>query len=188
MGCSCRSRARRSSSWSAAGSATGGLAGAAVEGFRTTGRFRLFAGTCGAAWLAPKAEPDNAATNRKAGARNLSGATASLRTRKESPPVSGCGFIFASKLTPYNRRGIRITPESLWISLAKDFDHPVIKVIHWMAQNRLEAPVIFFVSLFNIISQTETNVSMLPSQTDLVGPEHLNILHRNFGDAIGSPV
>ena len=60
----------------------------------------------------------------------------------------------AGELAPRNGRGIRVFAEGLRIAISQDLYHPVIEVIDRVAKDRLKTPVIFFVSLFNIISQT----------------------------------
>src|ERR1700730_13420863 len=182
MGCSCRSRASRSSCCSAAEPATGGLTGAAEDFFFAAVRFWVFVCCAsGAAMLGLETHKHSALDTRNDSARDLR-ARISRRAAGENaspprvPPVS--------RLAPQNRRRIGILAQGLWVSLTQDLNHPVIEVIDGVDQDRLKTPVIFFVSLFNIISQTQANVFMFASQTNVVGTEHFNILHGNFGDTI----
>ena len=52
----------------------------------------------------------------------------------------------------------------------------------------LEPAIVFFVSLLNVITQSETQILVLAPEPDILGTQHLDILHRNLGDAIGAPV
>jgi hypothetical protein len=119
--------------------------------------------------------------------RSLSGSllSGSVGTERGSFPPR----VFAVlKSAPQDGRGIGILAEGRWVSLAQNLDHPVIEVIDRMIEDGLKTPVIFFMSLLNIISQPHANVFMFTPQPDVVGTEHLDILHGNFGDTIGTPV
>src|SRR5690242_2819412 len=201
MGCSCRSCASRSSCCSASEEATGGLAGIATGLlFLAVAPVVLRFGAC-ACWLdcwpaccastcaaaQGDAHTHTAHDTRNDEARKPRAKIARLTARADRdifpPPLSPL-----RKLAPRNRRGIRIFAEGRWVALTQDFHHPVVEIIHWMHQDRLKTPIILFMSFLNIISQTDANVFMFASQTDLVGTEHFNILHGTFGHAVGPPV
>src|SRR4029077_1341673 len=182
MGCSCRSRASLSSCVAASELPTGGLVGIA-DGFFFLAAVRFWGAACcarGLAMLTLEKQKNSALDKR-------------IRSAKKSRNISSGGretniFLLRvseiSELAPRHWRGIWIFAECGWVTFAQDFNHPVIEVIDGMDQDRLKTPVIFFMRFLNIISQTEANVFMFASQTDFVGTEHFNILHRNFGDAI----
>lgn len=56
-------------------------------------------------------------------------------------------------LTPQNRSGVRIFAQHLGIASGQDLHHPVVEVIHRVAQDRKEASFVFFVGLLNVITQ-----------------------------------
>src|ERR1700739_909521 len=183
MGVSCRSRASLSSCVGASGLPTGGLVGI-TDGFFFLTAVRFCGAACcarGLAMLTLEKQKNSALAKR-------------IRSAKKSRNTSsGAGRetdIFLSRVpevaesAPWHWRGIWIFAECGWVALAQDLNHPVVEVIDGMDQDRLKTPVIFLMCFLNIISQTQANVFMFASQTDFIGTEHLNILHRNFGDAI----
>jgi hypothetical protein len=156
--------------------------------FLVTGFFGVLA-CCGAAKLRIEKQqqnrPDKSIVQNRLTLGNgmaVGGGGTETRDASVKPDVT------AGKLAPQSGRAIRIFAKGLGIAIAQDLHHPVIEVIDGMAKNRLKTPTILFMSLLDIISQTYANVSMLAPQKNLVGAEHLDILHGNFGDAIGSPV
>src|SRR5260370_8542440 len=206
IGCSCSSCARRSSCCSAREDATGGLAGAA-ERFLAGACFEAFACcafVCGALVCCTNGAATLAfETQRQSVIEHVTEKKKNGSPKSLAPPQP-CDIDFAradreatafrprplslTELPPQRRRGIRILAEGRWVSLAQNFHHPVIEIIDGVIQDRLKTPVIFFVSLLNIISQTHANVFMFASQADVVGTEHLDILHGNFGHTICPPV
>src|SRR5207245_10567169 len=88
-------------------------------------------------------------------AMNLRARILSRRAVRED--ISPLGVSPASKLAPYNRRGIGLLAEVLWVSLAQKFDNPIAEIIDRMDLDRLKTPVILFLRLINIIQQTQTN-------------------------------
>src|ERR1700730_7435979 len=188
MGCSCKSRASLSSCVAASELATGGRVGVAEDFFFLTA-VRFWGAACcarGVAMLTLEKQKNSAPDKR-------------IRSAKKSRDISsGAGreadifllrvFLLSvpevSELAPRHWRGIWIFAECGWVTFAQDFNHPIIEVIDGMDQDRLKTPVIFFMRFLNIISQTQANVFMFSPQTDVIGTEHFNILHRNFGDAI----
>src|SRR5207302_641286 len=191
MGCSCKSRASRSSCCSASEVVTGGLVGVTEDFFLAAGRFWVL--TCRTACCVdgdamPGFEAQKHTAHNKAIGNTKNMRTLILSRGAAREDTSSPGVLNTSKLAPQNRRGIGILAEVFWVSLAQNFDHPIVEIIDRMAQDRLKTPVIFFVSLFDIIPQTQANVLMFASQTDLIRTEHFNILHGNLGDAIRPPV
>src|SRR2546425_5248734 len=62
------------------------------------------------------------------------------------------------KLTPQDRRGIRVFAQSLGVTASKDLHQPAIEVVHRMVHDRPESPVVFSVRLLNVIAQSHANV------------------------------
>src|ERR1700732_4140934 len=187
MGCSCRSRASRSSCCAASELPTGGLVGIA-DGFFFLTAVRFWGAACctrGLAMLSLEKQKNSALDKRICSTRKPR--NISRRAGREAD-IFLLRVLEVSELAPQHRRGIWIFAECGWVAFAQDFNHPVIEVVDWMDQDRLKTPVIFFMCFLNIISQTQANVFMFAPQTDFIGTEHFNILHRNFGDAIRSAV
>src|SRR5580704_11607756 len=183
MGCSCRSRASLSSSVAASELPTGGLVGIA-DGFFFLTAVRFWGAACcarGLAMLTLEKQKNSALDKRIRSARKPR--NISRRAGREAD-IFLLRVREVSELAPQHWRGIWIFAECGWVTLAQDFNHPIIEVIDGMDQDRLKTPVIFFMRFLNIISQTQANVFMFAPQTDVIGTEHFNVLHRNFGDAI----
>src|ERR1700756_4176699 len=183
MGCSCKSRASLSSWVAASEVPTGGLVGIA-DGFFFLAAVRFWGAACcarGLAMLTLERQKNSAQDKRIRRAKESQ--NISSRARRETD-MSLLRLSEVSELAPRHWRGIWIFTECGWVAFAQDFNHPVIEVIDGMSQDRLKAPVIFFMCFLNIISQTQANVFMFAPPTDFIGREHFNILHRNFGDAI----
>ena len=54
--------------------------------------------------------------------------------------------------------------------------------------NGLKAAIVFFVSLLNVITQSETQILFLAPKPHILGPQHADILHAYFCNAKGAPV
>ena len=91
-------------------------------------------------------------------------------------------------LVAQDRRRIRIRTKRFRIAPGKDFNHPVIEIIHWMRLYGLEPAIVFFVSLFNVITQSYAQILVLTPDPHIFGAQQLNILHRNLGYAVGAPM
>src|SRR5438105_627271 len=177
MGCSCSSCARRSSCCSASEDATGGFAGIA-------GDFFLVVVCLGAVVCCVLVCSARAAATLEFGTQRHSAMGTTGRRRN----ALRFRALHSSELAPQNRRGVRILAEGRWVSLAQNLHHPVIEVIDGMIKDGLKTPVIFFMSFLNIISQTHANVFLFATQPNVVRTEHLNILHRNFGNTVCPPM
>src|ERR1700722_84000 len=70
-------------------------------------------------------------------------------------------------LVPQNERGVRIFSEGFNVTLAEDFHHPVMKVVHRMVLNRAEAAVVFFAGFIDFSTQSVTDVFVLAAQFNL---------------------
>jgi len=86
------------------------------------------------------------------------------------------------------RRGIRIIAKRVRVAFGKDFHHPAVKVVHRMVNDWFEAAVVFSMSFFNVIFQSDADVSILAAKAHLLRTEHFYVLHRNFCHAICAPV
>ena len=106
---------------------------------------------------------------------------------RTAPRTLNFSFI-AERLVLQDGRGIRVSSERFGIAFREDRHHPCVKVIHGMIEDRAKTAVVFLASFINISSQPHTNIFVLTSQANVLGPQQLNILHRHFGDAIGAPV
>src|SRR5690242_9138830 len=151
MGCSCRSRASRSSCCSAREEATGGLAGiAAGLFFLAVAPLLVRLGACAGcpaccadckAFAAGGTDKHSTHEARNDDARKPRATIARLMARADrdtSPrPLSPL-----LKLASRNRRGIRIFAEGRWVSLTQDLHHPVVEIIHRMHEDGLKTPVI----------------------------------------------
>jgi hypothetical protein len=93
-----------------------------------------------------------------------------------------------SALVAHNWRGIGIPAKRFGIAPGQDFNHPVIEIIHWMRLNGLKPSIVFFMSLFNVITQSYAQIFVLAPHPDIFRTQQLDILHRNLGDAIGAPM
>src|SRR6267143_6941441 len=81
-------------------------------------------------------------------------------------------------------RGVRVVSERVRVPFGEDFHHPAIKVIHRMVHDWFEAAVVFSMSFFNVVFQSDAEISVLAAEAHLLRSEHLYVLHRNFGYAI----
>ena len=57
-----------------------------------------------------------------------------------------------------------------------------------MRLDRLESAIVFFVSLLNVITQSETQILVLAPDPHVLGAQHPDVLHRNLGHAEGASV
>jgi len=85
-------------------------------------------------------------------------------------------------------RRVRIFTEGVRVAIGEDFHQPAVKIIHRVVHDGFEAAIVFPMSLFNVVFQTDADVSVFAAQPDLLGPKHLDVLHRNFGNAVGAAV
>ena len=188
MGCSCRSRASLSSCVAASELPTGGGWSGRRLFFLTAVRFWVVACCARGPAMHTLEKQKNSPLAAKGSAARKSHGIFPRGAGREADIFLLRVFLLTvpevSELAPRHWRGIWIFAECGWVTFAQDFNHPVIEVIDGMDQDRLKTPVIFFMCFLNIISQTQTNVFMFSPQTDVIGTEHFNVLHRNFGDAI----
>ena len=54
--------------------------------------------------------------------------------------------------------GVRVFAESVGVALREDFHHPAIKVIHWVVHDGFETPVVFSMSFFNVVFQSNAKI------------------------------
>src|SRR6266513_5740508 len=85
-------------------------------------------------------------------------------------------------------RGVRIFAEGVCVPFGQDFHNPAIKVVDRMVHDGFETAIVFSMSFFNVVSQSDAEVFVLAAYAHLLRPEHLDILHRNFGDPICAAV
>src|SRR5436309_1789297 len=74
------------------------------------------------------------------------------------------------------------------IAIGEYFHQPTIKIVHWVVHDGFEAAVVFSMSFFNVVFQSDADVSIFSAQPDLLRPKHLDVLHRNFGNAVRAAV
>src|SRR5712672_1647037 len=91
-------------------------------------------------------------------------------------------------LVAQDRRGVRICTKRFRIASGQDFNHPVIKIIDGMRLYGMKQAIVFFVSLFNVITQSYAQILVLTPGPHIFGAQQLNILHVNLGYAIGASV
>jgi hypothetical protein len=58
-------------------------------------------------------------------------------------------------------RGVGILAQGVWVAIGENFHHPAIKIIHWMVHDGLEAAVVFSMSFFNVVFQSDAEISVL---------------------------
>jgi hypothetical protein len=85
-------------------------------------------------------------------------------------------------------RGVRVVTEGVRVPFGEDFHQPAIKVIHRVVHDGFEAAVVFSMSFFNVVFQSDAEISVLAAKAHLLRSEHFYVLHRNFCDAIRAPV
>jgi hypothetical protein len=81
-------------------------------------------------------------------------------------------------------RGVWIFAEGTGIALREDLHHPAIKIVDRVIHDGFEPPIVFSVSFLNVIPQPDADILVLTAKTNLLRSQHLNILHRNFGNAV----
>ena len=139
-----------------------------VEDF-AVGFFAAFSGVCA----------------RACGTANRSSATAAT---PEGMWKQAVFLATALALPAQDGRGVRILAERFRIAAAQYFHHPVIEIVHRMRLDGLEAAIVFFVGLFNVIPQSETQVLVLAPEPYVFRTQHPDVLHRNLGHAEGAPM
>src|SRR5256885_10994250 len=77
--------------------------------------------------------------------------------------------------------GVWVVAEGVRIPFGKDFHHPAIKIIDWVIHDRLEAAVVFSMSFFNVVFQSDAEGFVFAAEAHLLRAGHLYILPRNFG-------
>jgi hypothetical protein len=92
------------------------------------------------------------------------------------------------ELTLARGRCVRIFAKGVRVTFGKDFHHPAVKVVHGMVHDGFEAAVVFSMSFFNVVFQSNAEIFVLAAQPHLLRSEHFNILHRNFRHPICTAV
>src|SRR5260370_11010772 len=85
-------------------------------------------------------------------------------------------------------RGVRVVTEGVRVPFGEDFHHPAIKVIHRVVHDWFEAAVVFSMSFFNVVFQSDAEISVFAAEAHLLPAEHLYVLHPNFCYAIFAAV
>ena len=87
---------------------------------------------------------------------------------------------------PHDRRGVRISAQSSSIAVCQDGYHRVVKIVDGVVQNRLKTTIIFFSCLVKIIPELDANFLIFTRLADILGLQHLDVLHGHFGHALGA--
>ena len=85
-------------------------------------------------------------------------------------------------------RDVGVVAEGVGIAVGKDFHHPAVKVVHRVVHDRFETAVIFSMSFFNVVFQSDAEIFLFAPEPYLLRSQHFDVLHRNFRHAIGAPV
>lgn len=75
------------------------------------------------------------------------------------------------------RSRVRIFTQGVRVSFGEYLHQPAVKVIHRMVHDRFETAVVLSMCFVNVIFQSDANVAVFAAQANLLGPQHLNILH-----------
>src|SRR5437762_1457929 len=78
-------------------------------------------------------------------------------------------------------RRVRVIAEGVGVPFGEDLHQPAIKVIDWMIHDWFEAAVVFSMSFFNVVFQSDAEIFVLAAEAYLLWSEHFNVLHRNVG-------
>ena len=65
------------------------------------------------------------------------------------------------RLVMARRRRVRVVAEGVGVPFGEDLHQPAIKIIDWVIHDWLEAAVVFSMSFFNVIFQSDAEVSVL---------------------------
>ncbi len=57
--------------------------------------------------------------------------------------------------------GVRVIAERVRVPFGEDFHHPAIKIIDWMIHDWFKAAVVFSMSFFNVVFQSDAEISVL---------------------------
>src|SRR6267378_7198098 len=68
-------------------------------------------------------------------------------------------------------RGVGILAEGVCVPLSKDFHQPAIKIVDRMVHDGFETAVVFSMSFFNVVFQSDAEVFVLAAQAHLLRPE-----------------
>ena len=91
---------------------------------------------------------------------------------------------FEKLLAARRGRGVRIFAEGVRVAFSENFHHPAVKVIHGMIHDGPESSIVFAMCFFNVVFQSDAEIAIFAALFHLLRPQHLYILHRNFGYAI----
>src|SRR5207245_5932809 len=73
-------------------------------------------------------------------------------------------------------RGVGILAQGVRVAIGENLHHPAIKIINWVVHDRFEAAVVFSMSFFNVVFQSDAEVFILGAYADLFGPDDLDVL------------
>src|SRR4029077_111540 len=118
---------------------------------------------------------------RTSGAPLESSANASITAH--TPRITAAACLAAILAMPRGRR-VWVFAESVGIALREDLHHPAIKVIHWVVHDGFETPVVFSMSFFNVVFQSDAEIFFFAAKPYLLRSQHFNVLHRNFRHSI----
>ena len=90
----------------------------------------------------------------------------------------------AKFLAVWRGRGVRIFAEGVRVAFSENFHHPAVKVIHGMIHDGPESSIVFAMCFFNVVFQSDAEIAIFAALFHLLRPQHLYILHRNFGYAV----
>src|SRR6266436_2608085 len=83
-------------------------------------------------------------------------------------------------------RRVRVFAQRVRVPFREDFHQPPIKIIDGVIHDWFEAAVVLSMCFFNVIFQSDAEISVLAAEAHLLRSEHFYILHRNFGYPIRS--
>src|SRR5258708_17072678 len=73
-------------------------------------------------------------------------------------------------------RCVRIVAEGMRIAISKEFHHPAIKIVHRMIHDGFETAVVFSMSFFNVVFQSDAKILLFAAEPHLLRTEHFDVL------------
>ena len=63
---------------------------------------------------------------------------------------------------------VGIIAEGRNVAFRKNFDHPAVKVVHWVVHDGLKSTIVFSMSFLNVVFQSDADVFVFTAQPDLL--------------------
>src|SRR5712692_8380527 len=72
-------------------------------------------------------------------------------------------------------RRVGVFAQGVRIPFGEDFHHPAIKIIDGVIHDWFEAAVVFSMCFFNVVFQSDAEISILAAEAHLLRSEHFNV-------------